>query len=67
MAFPHPAINIVLTFCMGTDLSSIINSTTGQPLAQIFYNSLGQNGALAVWCLLITTQCVVLAFTASIA
>ncbi|KAJ8594344.1 amino acid transporter [Rhizopogon salebrosus TDB-379] len=53
------AINIVLTFCMGTDLSSIINSTTGQPLAQIFYNSLGHNGALAVWCLLLITQYIV--------
>ncbi|KAJ8594353.1 amino acid transporter [Rhizopogon salebrosus TDB-379] len=49
-------INIVLAFCMGTDLSSIISGPTSQPMAQILYNSLGQTGALVVWCLLIIAQ-----------
>ncbi|KAG2135256.1 amino acid/polyamine transporter I [Suillus clintonianus] len=49
-------INISLAFCMGADLSSILNSPIGQPMAQILYNSLGQRGALALWCLVILAQ-----------
>ena len=67
---------MVLTFCMGTDLDSIINNPIGQPLAtvripkqhflgerrliesllQIFYNSFGQRGSLAIWSFVVITQ-----------
>ncbi|KAG1732877.1 amino acid permease-domain-containing protein [Suillus paluster] len=60
-------INISLTFCMGTDLNGILSSPIGQPMAQILYNSLGQRGALAVWCLVILAQYVLPACSASIA
>ncbi|KAJ8594347.1 amino acid transporter [Rhizopogon salebrosus TDB-379] len=49
-------INVSLAFCMGTDLSGILSSPIGQPMAQILFNSLGQKGALAVWCLVIIAQ-----------
>ncbi|KAF9004593.1 amino acid/polyamine transporter I [Cyathus striatus] len=50
------ALNIVLAFFMGTDTQSIVNSPTGQPLAAILFNSLGQKGALAIWAFLVTVQ-----------
>ncbi|KAG1865983.1 hypothetical protein F4604DRAFT_1779868 [Suillus subluteus] len=34
---------------MGTDVNSLLNSPIGQPMAQIFFNSFGQNGTLALW------------------
>lgn len=37
--------NIVLAFCMG-DPATITSSPIAQPVAQIFYNSLGKNGGL---------------------
>ncbi|RAH58757.1 amino acid transporter [Aspergillus piperis CBS 112811] len=37
--------NIVLCFCMG-DPNAILNSKMEQPVAQIFYNSLGKGGAI---------------------
>ncbi|PCG90914.1 Amino acid/polyamine transporter I [Penicillium occitanis (nom. inval.)] len=37
--------NIVLCFCMG-DVASILASPMEQPVAQIFYNSLGKSGGL---------------------
>ncbi|GKZ31638.1 hypothetical protein AbraIFM66950_000305 [Aspergillus brasiliensis] len=37
--------NIVLCFCMG-DPNAILNSPMEQPVAQIFYNSLGKGGAI---------------------
>ncbi|RAK71155.1 amino acid transporter [Aspergillus fijiensis CBS 313.89] len=37
--------NIVLCFCMG-DVSGILSSPTQQPVAQIFYNSLGKTGGI---------------------
>jgi len=43
---------------MGNDLEGIMSSPIGQPMAQIFYNSLGQKGALTLWCLIILAQCV---------
>ncbi|OAX42763.1 amino acid transporter [Rhizopogon vinicolor AM-OR11-026] len=49
-------INVALAFCMGTDVSAILNSPTSQPMAQILYNSLGKKGALAVWSLIIIVQ-----------
>ncbi|KAH0834010.1 amino acid/polyamine transporter I [Lanmaoa asiatica] len=40
-------VNVCLAFCMGTDIGSLINSP--QPMAQIFLNSFGQTGTLAIW------------------
>lgn len=37
--------NIVLCFCMG-DPSEILASTLAQPVAQLFYNSLGKSGGI---------------------
>ncbi|KAI0341281.1 APC amino acid permease [Trametopsis cervina] len=48
------AINVSLAFCMGTDLNSIISSP--QPMAQIFLNSFGQKGALALWAIIVLVQ-----------
>ncbi len=39
-------ILIVIGACINPDLKSIIDSATGQPLAQIFYDSLGKNWAV---------------------
>jgi amino acid transporter len=50
------AINVSLAFCMGTDLESINHSPIGQPMAQIFFNSFGQNGTLAVWAIVVIVQ-----------
>ncbi|KAG1732875.1 amino acid/polyamine transporter I, partial [Suillus paluster] len=49
-------INVSLAFCMGTDIEGILTSPIGQPMAQIFYNSFGQKGALAIWSLVIVAQ-----------
>jgi hypothetical protein len=43
---------------MGTDLESILGSPIGQPMAQIFYDSFGQKGALTLRSLVILAQCV---------
>ncbi|OCH88957.1 amino acid transporter [Obba rivulosa] len=48
------AINVSLAFCMGTDLTDIIASD--QPMAQIFFNSFGQKGTLAVWAVVVIVQ-----------
>ncbi|KZS87161.1 APC amino acid permease [Sistotremastrum niveocremeum HHB9708] len=50
------AINVALTFCMGTDLNSIIGNDIGQPMATIFFNSFGQNGTLALWAIVVLVQ-----------
>ncbi|EPQ55770.1 APC amino acid permease [Gloeophyllum trabeum ATCC 11539] len=50
------AINVSLAFCMGTDLDSIMNSPIGQPMAQIFLNSFGEKGTLAVWAIVVLVQ-----------
>ncbi|KAG2036395.1 amino acid/polyamine transporter I [Suillus americanus] len=59
MTFSSPGINVSLAFCMGTDLESVLNSPVGQPMAQILYTSLGRRGALALWCLIISTLYIV--------
>ena len=41
---------------MGQDLEGLMNSSLGQPMAQIFVNSLGQKGALAMWSFIILAQ-----------
>ncbi|KAF9238374.1 amino acid/polyamine transporter I [Melanogaster broomeanus] len=50
------AINVSLAFCMGTDLESILDSPVGQPMAQIFFNSFGQNGTLGIWAIVVLVQ-----------
>ncbi|KAF9644428.1 APC amino acid permease [Thelephora ganbajun] len=50
------AINMVLAFCMGSDIQALLNSDVGQPMAQIFYQSFGQKGTLAVWSVVIIVQ-----------
>ncbi|KAI0776821.1 APC amino acid permease [Trametes elegans] len=50
------AINIALAFCMGTDLDGIMNSPIGQPMAEIFFNSFGQKGTLALWSIVVVVQ-----------
>ena len=51
------AINMALAFCMGTDLDAIMNSPIGQPMAEIFFNSFGQKGTLAIWAIVVIVQC----------
>lgn len=43
---------------MGTDLQGLLDSPIGQPMAQIFFNSFGQKGTLAVWAIVVLVQCV---------
>lgn len=45
-----------LAFCMGADLEGILGSPIGQPMAQIFLNSFGQNGTLALWSFVVLVQ-----------
>ncbi|KAI0475126.1 amino acid permease [Xylariaceae sp. FL0804] len=48
MAFTYVAgflFNIVLGFCLG-DREAVLNSVIEQPVAQIFYNSLGRGGGI---------------------
>jgi hypothetical protein len=49
-------VNVSLAFCMGQDLEGLMNSTLGQPMAQIFLNSLGQKGTLVMWSFIILVQ-----------
>jgi amino acid transporter len=39
---------IALAFCMGPDVIAIVTSPLGQPVAQVLFNSLGANGAIAM-------------------
>ena len=50
------AVNVTLAFCMGQDLEGLMNSSLGQPMAQIFLNSLGQKGTLVFWSFIILVQ-----------
>ncbi|KAG1744393.1 amino acid/polyamine transporter I [Suillus lakei] len=50
------AINVSLAFCMGTDVDSLLSSPIGQPMAQIFFNSFGQTGTLALWSFVVLVQ-----------
>jgi hypothetical protein len=50
------AVNVTLAFCMGQDLEGLMNSSLGQPMAQIFLNSLGQKGTLVMWSFIILVQ-----------
>jgi len=48
------AINMVLAFCMGSDIQSLLDSD--QPMAQIFHNSFGQKPTLAIWAIVVVVQ-----------
>jgi len=43
---------------MGSDLSYLLNSPIAQPMAQIFFNSFGQTGTLALWSFVVLAQSV---------
>ena len=53
-----PAINVVLAFFMGGDIQALLDSDVGQPMAQIFYQSFGQKGTLAIWSVIVIAQSV---------
>ncbi|KAF9457969.1 amino acid/polyamine transporter I [Collybia nuda] len=48
-------VNIIVALYIGNDLESIIGNPIGQPMATIFYNSVGKEGTLAIWALIIIT------------
>ncbi|CEL55191.1 GABA-specific permease OS=Saccharomyces cerevisiae (strain ATCC 204508 / S288c) GN=UGA4 PE=1 SV=1 [Rhizoctonia solani AG-1 IB] len=50
------ALNIAIAFCMGTDIDAILNSSIGQPLAAIFFNSFGERATLGIWSAVVITQ-----------
>ncbi|KAG6331475.1 hypothetical protein ID866_7617 [Astraeus odoratus] len=54
------AINVSLTFCMGTDIEYLLSSPIGQPMAQIFFNSFGQKGTLILWSFVVIAQYVLI-------
>ncbi|KAG6374456.1 amino acid permease-domain-containing protein [Boletus reticuloceps] len=43
------AVNVLLAFCMGSDLSEVLGGGVNQPMAQIFLNSFGRSWALVLW------------------
>lgn len=47
---------IVIAATMSQDLESIVASPFGQPMAQIYYDALGKNGALGMMSLLMIVQ-----------
>ncbi|KAF7297454.1 GABA permease [Mycena indigotica] len=48
-------VTIVLAFYMGNDLDSVTGNPIGQPMATIFFNSVGKEGTLAIWAFMIIT------------
>ncbi|KAK7005720.1 GABA permease [Favolaschia claudopus] len=48
-------VTIVLALYMGNDLDSVIGNPIGQPMATIFFNSVGKRGTLAIWAFMILT------------
>ncbi|KAI9764582.1 MAG: GABA-specific high-affinity permease [Candelina submexicana] len=49
-------LNIVIAACMNPDIATLLPGTYGQPMAQIYYDALGKNGALAMMSLLFIVQ-----------
>ncbi|KAI0635035.1 amino acid/polyamine transporter I [Trametes polyzona] len=49
-------VNIVIAFCMGTDLETIMDNPIGQPMATILFNSFGRKGALIIWAVVVFVQ-----------
>ena len=41
---------------MGSDIQGLLDSSIGQPMAQIFLNSFGQKGTLALWSFVVLVQ-----------
>ena len=54
------AINIALAFSLplASQLSDLLDSPIGQPMAAIFFNSFGKRGTLAIWAVVVIVQCV---------
>ncbi|KAJ7058704.1 amino acid/polyamine transporter I [Mycena amicta] len=48
-------VTIVLAFYMGNDLDSVTGNAIGQPMATIFFNSVGKQGTLVIWAFMIIT------------
>nr|GAT58958.1 GABA permease [Mycena chlorophos] len=46
---------VVLAFYIGDDLSAVTSNAIGQPMATIFFNSVGKEGTLAIWAFMIIT------------
>ncbi|CAI6336542.1 unnamed protein product [Periconia digitata] len=49
-------ICIVIAACISTDIDSVLGSSYGQPMAQIYYDALGKRGALGFMSLLFIVQ-----------
>ncbi|OCK78071.1 gaba permease [Lepidopterella palustris CBS 459.81] len=49
-------ICIVLAACSNPDFSAVLGTSFGQPMAQIYYDALGKNGAMAMMSLLFIVQ-----------
>ncbi|KAI0701617.1 APC amino acid permease [Earliella scabrosa] len=49
-------INVVIALYMGPDMEAILSNPIGQPMATILFNSLGRNGTLAVWSIVVFVQ-----------
>ncbi|SLM38259.1 gaba permease [Lasallia pustulata] len=49
-------IMIVLAACINPDLESVLGSSFGQPMAQIYYDALGKHGTLGLMTLLFIVQ-----------
>jgi amino acid transporter len=47
---------IVIAACMDQNLSNILGSSFGQPMAQIYYDALGKHGAIGMMALLFICQ-----------
>ncbi|KAK6530130.1 GABA-specific high-affinity permease [Orbilia ellipsospora] len=47
---------IVIAACMSTDLERVLATPFGQPMAQIYYDAVGKNGAIVMMTLLFMTQ-----------
>lgn len=45
---------------MGNDIQALLSSDVGQPMAQIFYQSFGQKGTLAIWSVIVIVQLVII-------
>ena len=41
---------------MGSDIQALLDSNIAQPMAQIFYQSFGQKGTLAIWSIVVIVQ-----------
>ncbi|KAJ7604303.1 amino acid/polyamine transporter I [Mycena polygramma] len=48
-------VTVVLAFYIGNDLDSVIGNPIGQPMATIFFNSIGKTGTLVIWAFMIIT------------